>query len=201
MLDPTDATIAAYEAAAEDYCAASPVDVSAGVAALLDAVVAHLPPGSSVLELGSGPGREALYLEQRGLVVDRTDATEAFVDRLRAQGYPARMLDVRQDELAGPYDAVLANAVLLHLNRRQLEVALRACRQATRPGGLLALTLKEGDGEAWSDAKIGRLRWFVYWRDQPLRAVLLRTGWLVLTLQHLQGDREPWLAVLCTPTG
>jgi hypothetical protein len=41
-------------------------------------------------------------------------------------------------------------------------VALRACHAATRPDGVLVLTLKEGDGEAWSDAKLGMPRWFVY---------------------------------------
>ncbi|GAC1610809.1 MAG: hypothetical protein NVS3B26_19700 [Mycobacteriales bacterium] len=196
-LNPTDATLATYQSAADMYCAASPAEVARGVAPLLDALVARLPERSRVLEIGTGPGREAAYLERQGLVVDRTDATPAFLDRLRSQGHSARHLDVRDGELGGPYDAVLANAVLLHLDRPQVEAALLACHQATRPGGLMAITLKEGDGEAWSDAKLGQPRWFVYWREQPLRDALTGSGWRVLSVDHVSGRVEPWLTVLC----
>jgi trans-aconitate methyltransferase len=189
-------TLATYEAGVERYLAASPTAVAAAVAELLDALVEHVPRGR-VLELGSGPGREAEYLEQRGLTVDRTDATLAFVERLRRAGHEARLLDVRSGALGGPYDALLANAVLLHVARDEMELALRACHAATRAGGMLALTLKEGDGEAWSDAKLGAPRWFVYWRPQPLRDALERAGWKVVRLEQVQGRVEPWLNALC----
>jgi SAM-dependent methyltransferase len=193
----TDATLSAYQRAVAAYCAASPGVVTPPVAALLDALVERTPRHGRVLEIGSGPGLEAAYLEDRGLQVDRTDATPAFVDRLRAQGWTARLLDVRDGDLGGPYDAVVANAVLLNLERPELEVALASCLAATRPGGVLAFTLKEGEGQAWSDAKLGLPRWFVYWQEDQLRAVLRRVGWRVLSLDHVQGRVEPWLNVLC----
>jgi hypothetical protein len=61
------------------------------------------------------------------------DATGAFVERLRAAGHQARQLDIRHDDLGGPYDAVLANAVLLHLGRDQFRLALRRILQAVTP--------------------------------------------------------------------
>ena len=197
MLDPTDETLRVYEQRADCYSTASAPTVRADVASLLDAVLARLRLGSWVLEVGSGPGREAAYLEENGLVVDRTDATVAFVERLRARGHNARPLDVRDGDLGGPYDAVLANAVLLHLDRTQARLALDACLRAVRPGGFLALTLKDGDGESWSDAKLGAPRWFVYWRENALRDLLSDVGWRVLDLQKVQGRTEPWLHVLC----
>jgi SAM-dependent methyltransferase len=197
VLNATDETLRAYEQRADRYFDASAPAVSAEVAGLLDAVVARLRPGSHVLEVGTGPGREAAYLEERGLHVDRTDATAAFVERLRANGHDARLLDVRDGNLGGPYDAVLANAVLLHLDRAQARLAVEACRQAVRPGGLFALTLKDGDGESWSDAKLGAPRWFVYWREEALRAQLSDAGWRVLDLRHVPDRTEPWLHALC----
>lgn len=197
MRNATDETLRAYEQRADRYFDASAPAVSAEVAGLLDAVVARLRPGSHVLEVGTGPGREAAYLEERGLHVDRTDATAAFVERLRANGHDARLLDVRDGNLGGPYDAVLANAVLLHLDRAQARLAVEACRQAVRPGGLFALTLKDGDGESWSDAKLGAPRWFVYWREEALRAQLSDAGWRVLDLRQVPGRIEPWLHALC----
>jgi SAM-dependent methyltransferase len=199
VTDPTDVTLAAYESGVEAYCAASSPTVAPAVAGLLDAIADHVP-GGRVLELGSGPGLEADYLEQRGLTVDRTDASPAFVERLRRAGHSARLLDVRSGELGelgGPFDAVLAHAVLLHLARDDMEQALRACLAATRAGGVLAFTVKEGDGEDWSDAKLDAPRWFVYWRPQPLRELLERTGWNVIRLEQVQGRHEPWLQALC----
>ena len=201
MAGPTDETLRVYEQTAELYVAASPSAVDGDVAALLDAVVARLPAAGRLLELGSGPGLEAAYLERLGVTVDRTDATAAFVERLRRQGHEARVLDVRDGDLGGPYDAVLANAVLLHLDRADAARALAACLAATRPGGLLALTLKEGDGEAWSDHKLGMPRWFVYWREDALRDLLAAVGWQVVELRRMAGRRPGgtgrWLVVLC----
>ncbi len=196
MPDPTDVTLATYERSVEAYCAGTPATVAPAVASLLDALAGELP-GGRVLELGSGPGTDADELERRGLVVDRTDATPAFVQRLRDRGHEARLLDVRDGDLGGPVDAVLADAVLLHLGRDELARALAACHDAVRPGGLLAFTLKEGDGEAWSDAKLSAPRWFVYWRPRPLRDALERTGWTVVRLEQVTGSGEPWLAALC----
>ena len=197
VLDPTDETLRTYEQQAHRYAAASVSTVRPEVASLLDAVVARLPAGARLLEVGTGPGVEASYLEQRGVAVDRTDATAAFVRRLRADGHDARLLDVRDGDLGGPYDAVLAHAVLLHLAREQTRSALASCLQAVRPGGLLALTLKEGEGESWSDAKLDAPRWFVYWREDGLRDLLVRVGWRVLAMQEVQGRTQPWLHVLC----
>jgi hypothetical protein len=98
---------------------------------------------------------------------------------------------------AGPHDAILANAVLLHLDRQAAALALAACRDAVRPGGLLALTVKEGDGEAWSSAKLQAPRWFVYWRKDPLQELLAAAGWKALSLRQVQGRTEPWLHALC----
>lgn len=194
--DPTDVTIASYDAHVDRYVATSPVALTAQVADLLNQLAARVP-GGHVLELGSGPGREADHLEQLGLRVDRTDATPAFVEALRADGHDARVLDARSGEYGGPYDAIFANAVLLHLAREDLETALRSGLAATRPGGVLIMTLKEGDGEGWTDAKLGAPRWFVYWREQPLRDVLERAGWQVERVDHVAGRTERWLQVLC----
>lgn len=196
MASPTDRTLAAYQDGVDAYVAGSPAGVAEPVALLLDQVVANVPHGE-VLELGSGPGREAQYLEHRGLRVHRSDATPAFVERLRQAGHQARFLDIRCDDLGGPFDAVLANAVLLHLDRKDLDRALRACHAATRPGGVFGLTLKEGDGEAWSDAKLPQARWFVYWREPALRHALSDAGWTVVRLEQVQGRLESWLHVLC----
>ena len=192
--DVGDRTIAAYEQGVEAYLAGTRRP-HGHVAEWLDRFAALLP-GGHVLEVGSGPGHCAEHLESRGLTVARSDATVAFVERLREQGHQARLLDVRRDDPGGPYDGVLANAVLLHVVRAELPAVLRRLHGAVRPDGLLAVSLKEGDGEGWSSHKLGLPRHFTYWREQPLREVLADAGWGVEELAHRQGERDAWLHVI-----
>jgi SAM-dependent methyltransferase len=191
-----DATLNAYQAAAEQYRAQTST-TSDAVLAFLDRLAAAVPPGANVLELGSGPGRDAALLEERGLKVTRTDATPAFVEMMRADGHDARVLDVRNGEFGGPYDAVLADAVLLHLTRAEFAAALHKARAAVRNGGLLAITLKEGDGDEWHSRKLGLPRYFAYWREPELRAELAAAGWRPRWLAQVPGQTEPWLHALC----
>jgi SAM-dependent methyltransferase len=197
QMDPDDTTLATYETAAGRYIEHTPPPPPVLLAYLdrLASLVGH----GHVLELGSGPGRDAAYLERHGVQVTRSDATRAFVDRLRAAGHQARLLDVRHDDLGGPYDAVLANAVLLHLGRDQFRDALGRVRQAVTAAGLLAITLKEGDGEGWSTAKLGLPRHFTYWRESALRQALDDAGWHVTFLAHVPGRTDQWLHVIAQP--
>lgn len=188
-------TIAAYGAHADAYAqgtAVMPPDVQAEV----DAFAARLGPGARVLEIGSGPGLDAAALEAHGVRVDRTDITPAFVERLQAAGHEARVLDPLRDELGGPYDGIWASAVLLHLNRPEAAITLERLRHATRPGGWLHLSLKEGDASGWSrHGNVDAPRHFTYWREAELRELLAAAGWEIEALTRATGRRpdESWL--------
>ena len=197
------ATVAAYDADAAAYGdAALPPSVLDAVRLLAE----RLGPGARVLEIGSGHGRDALALEDAGLRVRRTDIAAGFVALLRAQGHRADVLDPLHDDVPDPdpddrsagYDAVWANACLLHVPRTELPTVLARLAEATRVGGLLRTSLKEGDGEAWSThGSIGAPRWFVYWRAEPLRSALHLAGWTVEACERRDGRRgETWLEVL-----
>lgn len=193
--DSTDVTLATYEATALRFRDLGLV-LGPVLQGFLDRVAARVGAGARVLELGSGPGRDARYLESHGVRVQRSDATEAFVEMLRAEGFDAVRLDVRTGELGGPWDAVFANAVLLHLDREAVAVALVAIREAVVPGGVLACTLKDGDGETWTDARLGGPRWFVFWRREQLAEALEAAGWIVESIEQVEGPNDAWLHVI-----
>jgi len=151
-----------------------------------------------ILEIGSGPGRDADALETVGLTVERTDITPAFVELLRAKGHEARLLDPLTGELGTGYAGVWAQACLLHVDRTDLPVVLTRLTGAVRDGGALYLSLKEGDGDAWSThGAVEQPRRFVYWREQPLREVLEASGWeLAREIGHERHPAgEDWLEV------
>ncbi len=191
---PGDVTLGSYDAAAHLYLMHS-VPPGPAVLAYLDEV-ARLVGDGTVLELGSGPGWDAMYLESRGPRVLRTDGAPAFVQMLQAAGHQARLLDVRVDDFGGPYNAVLADAVLLHLTREQFVDVLQRARQAVADGGVLAVTLKEGDGQAWTEAKLDRPRHFTAGVSRQSAPHCWRPAGQVLSLEHVAGRVEPWLFVL-----
>jgi 2-polyprenyl-3-methyl-5-hydroxy-6-metoxy-1,4-benzoquinol methylase len=192
------ATVAAYDGNAPEYSDGT-WDLNDEVSAELDWLAASVGPGGQVLEIGSAGGRDAIALEERGLTVRRTDITPAFVELMRSRGYDADVLDPLTDDLVddrhGPYDGVWASACLLHVAREDLPTVLANLAGATRPGGALAMSLKEGDGEGWSThGHVSSPRRFVYWREEPLRAVLTASGWQVEELTHGVGDSgQEWV--------
>ncbi len=190
------ATVSAYDGDAAPYSDAS-WELNDGVRTELDAFAGAVGAGGRVLEIGSAGGRDALALEEHGLAVRRTDVTPAFVELMRSRGYDADVLDPLTDELGGHYDGVWAAACLLHVAREDLPTVLSRLAAATRPGGALGLSLKEGDGEEWSvHGQVRAPRRFVYWREEPLRAVLADAGWRVQELTHqVGGNGEAWLVV------
>jgi acetylornithine deacetylase len=195
--DSNARTVAAYEAQADRYREQTqglPKDD------WLDRLAADAPPGR-ILEVGSAHGRDATALERRGRSVHRTDAALAFVEMQRAGGYAADVLDVLTDEIKGPYAAVLANAVLLHFQPDELRRVLAKIRGALLPGGLLAFSVKIGDGSEWSSHKLGVPRFFQYWQPEPLRDLVGECGFDVVALEVDPGTPWDWIRVLARPAG
>jgi SAM-dependent methyltransferase len=189
------ATLAVYEQAADRYrdSQSSPPDWHLH---FLDRVAAALAPGAEVLEIGSGTGADARYLLAHGLAVQPSDAASSFVAAMRGAGLPARRLDVLTDDLGGPWDAVVAFAVLLHLTPAELDRVLDRVREAVRPEGVLALSVKEGDGGGWSDHRLGLPRYFTYWRVEPLTRRMAAHGWRVEHVEEQAGQRDHWILVI-----
>jgi SAM-dependent methyltransferase len=199
-------TVASYEASAEAYAAGQP-PLSDDVRTAIDAFVGLLPAGARVLEVGSGSGRDALALEERGVSVYRTDITPAFVKLLRAAGHDAAVADPLSDDLTdpereAPYDGVWASASLLHVRREDLPRVLGNLAGVTADGGALHLAVKEGDGARFSvHGNVPGPRHFTFWREPGLRAVLADAGWDVRTVTRNVGLREEtWLDVLAVRT-
>jgi predicted TPR repeat methyltransferase len=120
--------------------------------------------------------------------------------RRRASSTCSARMDATVDDFGGPYDVVFANAVLLHLTTIQFGDVLAKAAQAVTSSGLLAFTVKEGEGAEWSMAKLDRPRYFHYWQEAPLREQLTRSGWTPLSVERVQGRFEPWLYVIARRT-
>ena len=171
------------------------------VAIEVDAFVTELGGSGRVLEIGSGGGRDALELEKRGISVRRTDISQGFVELLRKSGFDADLLDPLTDDLADPrrpgipYDGVWACACLIHVARDDLATVLGRLAEATRVGGPLYASVREGDGVDVSikgDAAAPRRYAETYWREPAIRSAFATSGWLVYEVRRCLGRPNDW---------
>jgi len=177
MSNENSRTIDSYESRFGEYVAATVQTVQGPMKKWLDASVEGLPLDAQILELGSGFGRDAKYLQFKGYMLECSDATKNFIALLEAQGFNTRQLNAINDPIEGDYDAIIANAVLLHFTDSETQTVLKKVYEALNTSGRFAFTVIKGEGEEWTDSKMGLPRYFNYWSEQELRQLLELTGY------------------------
>ena len=183
-----NATISYYERAGRRYATLIGPEPDAFRAAALQRLAAPLAPGEAVLEIGSGPGRDADYLETLGVPVDRTDAAETFLQIQAERGKRARRLDVVTGELGGPYGGVVGLCVLMHISRASIDRVLDKIAAALRPDGGFLVSVRAGEGETPPPAAMA------FWTredfEQRLGAAGFSVEWFEL---EIDCDDDAWL--------
>ena len=188
------ATLAFYAREAAVYVASGEEDSSRWLAAFM----AALPAGARVLELGCGGGRDAAALLANGFDVRATDATPAMAAKA-AERLGREVAVMRFDELCDveAFDAVWANASLLHVPRPALPDVLARIFRALKPGGLHFASYK-GGGTPGRD-RLGR--YFNYFDCASLvEAYAASARWDIASIAELSGGgydgvQGPWLAL------
>ena len=166
----------AYLAMAEGYDGAD----------LIAVLKRYLPAGSTVLELGMGPGKDLDLLRAAAYTVTGSDTSEVFLDRYRALHPDAELLllDAKHLDTARTFDCIYSNKVLHHFTRAELEASLRRQHAVLNDAGLLMHSFWYGTGEETMHG----LR-FTYYTEATLREVL-GEGFEVLALERYQEMEE-----------
>ena len=180
MNDENQKTLRAYESGIDAYNAAKIPEVIGSVKERVDASLAMIPNAGRVLEIGSAHGRDADYIESKGFIIDRTDAAESFVEYMRSNGKEARLLDALTDSFGTNYDMIYANAVLLHFAPEQSLKVIQKAYESLNNNGLLAFSVKIGNGSEWSSSKLNAPRYFNYWAENDLREIISKTSFEIV---------------------
>ncbi len=173
-------TIKSYTDSVREYDAKVSACPPRYIAAALRRMMTDVPADGLVLEVGSGTGRDADFIELLGGKVRRTDATQAFLDLQAERGKHVARLNLLTDSLGGPYDAVLAICVLIHIERADTDRVLRKIRRALRPGGVFLTALWAGSGQ--TDGEYHMTYWSRTGFARRLEAAGLTVEWDSCTL-------------------
>lgn len=196
MSEVNAATLRAYQGGVSQYADATAANVSESAGRWMAAAVDGLSQGASILELGSAVGRDALYLQSLGYSVLCSDAVPGFVELLQQEGLSATQLDLTTDELGGPYDLVLANAVLLHFRRQEVPPIIDKIADSLGDVGRLALRLKRGKGEGWESGKFDSPCYFCYWTRPEMENLLGGMGFRSDITETMGRSGKGWLNIV-----
>lgn len=186
-------TISIYDEQAQRY--AELTDESNKADRGMTDFIAAVPNGGRVLDLGCGPGASAVIMAQAGLVVDATDASAEMVRMAAAHpDVQARQAEFDDLDAVRIYDGIWANFSLLHAKRSEFPAHLRAINTALKPGGVLYIAMKLGQGEG--PDRLGRF--YCYYDAPELEGCLRHAGFTVTgrwtgSGTGLDGSESEWI--------
>ncbi|MBN9363669.1 MULTISPECIES: methyltransferase domain-containing protein [unclassified Devosia] len=193
-------TIASYGRYAAGYAEATRTMSSSGEE-MLQVLAQAVPVGAKMLEVGSGPGWDADYLEAMGFSIRRTDAAPSFVAMQRERGKTAEILDLISAELGGPYDAVLVLYVLQHIDAPLLPGVLRKLASCLSAAGCVLLTYRVGEGTVSEHGEISGDYHSTLWSHEAFGAALQSAGLQPEWERRTSDEDGDWCAILGRNSG
>ena len=141
--------------------------------ARLAAFLALLPPGARILELGCGAGGDTAEMLARGFDIRPTDGSPEMADvASKHLGRTVETLLFHDLDEIEAYDAVWANACLLHVPRPELADVLARIWRALKAEGVFYASYKEGE----ADGRDTLDRYYNYPSQDWLRATYAVAG-------------------------
>jgi tellurite methyltransferase len=121
---------------------------------VVELIPSYLESGT-VLDLGAGDGRHALFLASKGFEVKAIDISEAGLEKLKRFA-EAQKLSVKTEHedlsswsIDQDYDVMVSTSILQHLPTKQAMRILEEMKQHTRPNGLNAISLFTNNGDRY----------------------------------------------------
>ncbi len=156
----------------------------------------YLASGSSVLDLGCGPGVDSFKLRAAGYRVTGADLSWGMLCQAKLYaGNSLFQVDMRDLAVARQsFDAVWMQASMLHLTRQDAPKALAEIQRVLRANGLVCLSVKQGDGEGYQH-NLGE-RYFTYYQPDEIQTLVEQAGFTVLERWQDQYPETVWIALI-----
>ncbi|MBD0383030.1 class I SAM-dependent methyltransferase [Paenibacillus sedimenti] len=144
----------------------------------MDMMISILQTGDSgkkVLDLGSGPGHQATYLQEHGCDVTCVDLSEEMVRICKDKGLEAYTMDFYSLDLEPEtFDAVWTMNALLHVPKQSLKQVLVGIERVLKPNGLLYLGMYGGyESEGiWEEDSYRPQRFFAFYDDEHIQRIV-----------------------------
>ncbi len=171
-----------------------------------DKFLSFLQKGNSILDVGCGAGHKSKYFADRGFGVVGIDFSEEMV-KISSEHLLEGIFFVKDvHEPLGfekSFDAVFAQAVLLHVAKKDINAILENLLTVLKQGGYLYVAVKEtrpGDKEeeiaTENDYGYEYERFFSYFTMDELRGYLSNAGLEVIYETITVSGKKNWIQVV-----
>ena len=142
----------------------------------LSPLAKHLNAGDSILDIGCGSGRDLLWGKQHGYNAVGFEQSPGLAKLARKYSHCTVIEGdfTSYDFSKLRFTALVFVGSLVHLAKEEFPIIFKSICRALVPGGIIFITMKEGDGSSRSDD--GRL--FTLWSRKDLEQIFAN--------QHLQ---------------
>lgn len=165
----------------------------------LEKFIGLLPSGAVVLDVGCGPGQDSAVLQSHKLNVFGMDFSHEMMRVGRDEfgnNVPYAQADMRHLPVGQVLDGIWASASMLHLDREDLLPTLKQFWRILKHGGILYLSVKQGEGEKWlQTTKYGHdlPRYFTFWQPEALDSLLETAVFQIIDGWVEKGKKDDWL--------
>jgi len=138
-----------------------------------------------VLDVGCAGGKDTKRFIQKGFKVIGIDLVDIFLKEAKKALPQAKFVKMDLLKLKFPkdyFDALWANAVLLHIKKKDIPLALREFYKVLKFGGKLYLQVKTGKGTGYKKDKLssGEKRFFSYFSEDEIKQYVKRAGFEII---------------------
>ncbi len=166
---------------------------------VLDALwefLSRMKEGGTILDYGSGSGRDSAYFLDKGFSVDSLDGSaEMKAQAERLFGIKVKLSSFLSLEEKEKYDGIWAQASILHLEEHDLRVALTLIERALKRDGVFYSSFRKGEGDGYENG-----RWYTNMTERRFLSFLPASLYVekIWESQDVRpGVSRTWLSIIC----
>lgn len=166
---------------------------------VLDALwefLSRMKEGGTILDYGSGSGRDSAYFINKGFSVDSLDGSaEMKAQAERLFGIKVKLASFLSLEEKDKYDGIWAQASILHLEEHDLRVALTLIERALKRDGVFYSSFRKGEEDGYENG-----RWYTNMTEGRFLSFLPASLYVekIWESQDVRpGVNRTWLSIIC----
>ena len=166
---------------------------------VLDALwefLSRMKEGGTILDYGSGSGRDSAYFLDKGFSVDSLDGSaEMKAQAERLFGIKVKLSSFLSLEEKDKYDGIWAQASILHLEEHDLRTALTLIERALKRDGVFYSSFRKGEGDGYENG-----RWYTNMTERRFLSFLPASLYVekIWESQDVRpGVNRTWLSIIC----
>ena len=192
-----DHTVRAYDVYAEVYDAETADFWEGFPENIIDQFRANLK-GKRVLDLGSGPGRDAIILRNAGLEVICVDGSKKMASMTIKNGFETIISDIRELNVDfSLYDGVWAYSSLIHIPFNDSMNLMLRLSDKMKPGTIVLLGLIKGESN--EEQRLGDSsysRYFEMFSEKKVERLISGTGFRIIGMNTYQPKNHVYMNYL-----